>query len=154
MFVRTIPIIVDCKDKTIKNYLADVSNLILESMTNNIYPFRLIAKEFDLNNDVTFEYNMDLNDVSESGDNIVFSDMANSVSEVLCVVNNLDDGFVVHLNHLSKISQDTALRFVKVFREVLLQFLDKEKLSDINYICEDDVKLLNSYNNTGHFRVL
>ena len=125
MFVRTIPVLVDCSDKSIKDYLSGVSDLILESMSNSVYPFRLLAREFDLSNDIIFEYNYDLNDVLDIGDDIIFSDVADRVSELLCVVNDLDDGFVVSLNHLDKISQDTAVRFVNVFKEVLVQFLDK-----------------------------
>ncbi|WP_407432411.1 condensation domain-containing protein, partial [Methanobrevibacter sp.] len=61
MFIRTIPVLVDCENKDISDYLNDVSDLILKSMTNSIYPFRLLAREFNLNNNVVFEYNYDLN---------------------------------------------------------------------------------------------
>ena len=148
MFVRTIPILVDCKNKSIYEYLSCVSDLILESMENNIYPFRLIASEFNLTNDVIFEYNYDLNDVSDIGDEIIFSNDVNSVSEFSCVVQDLDDGYIVNVSHLDKFSQDTAARFVYVFKEVLIQFLDKENLGDVNYISDDDISLLDKFNQT------
>ena len=148
MFVRTIPIIVDCKNDSINDYVSNTSDLILKAMENSIYPFRLLANEFNLNNDVIFEYNSDLNDLSDIGDDILFDDDADSVSEFLCVVNDLDDGFVVSVNHLNQFSQNTAERFVNVFKEVLVQFLDKQNLMDINYICESDVEILNTYNET------
>ncbi len=37
-----------------------------------------------------------------------------------------------------------------VFKEVLIQFLEKENLRDINYISNSDIKLLDSYNQTEH----
>ena len=150
MFVRTIPILVDCSDKSVIEYLGSVSDLILDSMSNSVYPFRLLASEFNLTKDITFEYNYDLNDVSDIGDDIIFSDRADSVSELSCVVNDLNDGFVVTLNHLDKFSQGTAERFVYVFKEVLVQLLDKQNLSDINYISNGDIELLDSYNRTEH----
>ena len=150
MFVRTIPILVDCKDRNVSDYLNNVSDLILESMSGSDYPFRLLASEFDLNKDVGFEYNSDLNDVSHIGDEIVFSDNADKVCEFLCVVNDLDDGYVIGVNHSDKFSQDTALRFAEVFKEVLLQFLDKENLRDIDYTSDEDIKLLDTYNQTEH----
>ena len=150
MFVRTIPILVDCSDKSVVEYVGGVSDLILDSMSNSVYPFRLLASEFDLTNDITFEYNYDLNDVSDIGDDIIFSDRADRVSELSCVVNDLNDGFVVTLNHLDKFSQGTAERFVYVFKEVLVQLLDKQNLSDINYISNGDIELLDSYNQTEH----
>ncbi|WP_407374929.1 amino acid adenylation domain-containing protein [Methanobrevibacter sp.] len=148
MFVRTIPIIVDCKNKPIRDYIGETSDLILESMSNSIYPFRLLASDYGLTNDVIFEYNFDLNDVSDIGDEIIFSDYANKVSEFFCVVNDIDDGYLVSVGHSDKFSQATALRFVKVYKEVLTQFLEKENLSDIDYCCEDDIKLLDEINQT------
>ena len=150
MFVRTIPILVDCSDKSVVEYVSGVSDLILESISNSVYPFRLLASEFNLTKDIVFEYNYDLNDVSDIGEDIIFSDEADSVSELLCVVNDLDDGFVVNLNHLDEFSQDTAERFVYVFKEVLIQFLEKQNLADINYISNTDIELLNAYNETEH----
>uniref|UniRef100_UPI0025EC06F2 AMP-binding protein n=1 Tax=uncultured Methanobrevibacter sp. TaxID=253161 RepID=UPI0025EC06F2 len=150
MFVRTIPILVDCTNASVDDFLSDVSNLILESMGNSVYPFRLLASEFSLSNSITFEYNYDLNDASGVGDEIVFSDEASCVSDLLCVVNDLDDGFLVSLNHVDIISQDTAERFVNVFKEILIQFLDKETLSDIDYTCSSDLALLDTFNDTEH----
>ena len=46
MFVRTIPLIVNCKNSSVKEYLSDVSGLILDSMKYSVYPFRLLAHEF------------------------------------------------------------------------------------------------------------
>ena len=150
MFVRTIPILVDCTNASVGDFLSGVSNLILESMGNSVYPFRLLASEFGLSNSITFEYNYDLNDTTGVGDEIVFSDRADCVSDLLCFVNDLDDGFLVSLNHVDIISQDTAERFVNVFKEILVQLLDKETMSDIDYISNDDVELLDSFNDTGH----
>ena len=149
MFIRTIPIIAKCENKSIKDYLANMSDLIMKSMTNSIYPFRLLAREFDLSNDVAFEYNYDLNDF-DMGNDLVVSDDADGVNDFLCVVNDLEDGFVVTVSHLDKFSQHTAKQFVKVFKEVLVQFSEKEKLEDINYISDEDIKLLDSYNKTEH----
>ncbi|WP_296890814.1 D-alanine--poly(phosphoribitol) ligase subunit DltA, partial [uncultured Methanobrevibacter sp.] len=148
MFVRTIPVIVNCENKSVDEYVNNVADLILDSFSNGSYPFRLLANEFNLNNNVIFEYNYDLNDVSAIEDDIIFRDYADSVTEFLCVVNDLDDGFVVTVNHLDMFTQDTAERFLRVFKEILLQFLYKEKLSDIKYISNSDIELLNKYNQT------
>ena len=54
MFVRTIPLIVNCENVSVEEYLSGVSGLILDSMRYSVYPFRLLAHEFDLNNNVSF----------------------------------------------------------------------------------------------------
>uniref|UniRef100_UPI00388EE4B4 amino acid adenylation domain-containing protein n=1 Tax=Methanobrevibacter sp. TaxID=66852 RepID=UPI00388EE4B4 len=150
MFVRTIPIIVDCKNKSVKEYMNDVSDLILKSMSNSIYPFRLLASEFNINNNVLFEYNYDLNDVSKIGNDVIYKDYAEGICEFSCIINDLDDGFLVNLDHNGKYSQNTAERFVNVFKKVLIGFLNNEHLSDVNHISDEDILLLDSYNQTEH----
>ena len=149
MFVRTIPVIVDCENKSVNDYVTNVADLILKSMANSIYPFRLTAREFNLSNDVAFEYNYDLNEF-EVGNDIVVRDDADKVSDFLCVINDLEDGFLITVSHLDKFSRYTATQFVKVFKEVLIQFLEKENLGDIDYISNEDIELLDSYNKTEH----
>ena len=149
MFVRTIPVLVDCENRPISEFVVDMSDLILKSMANSSYPFRLLAREFDLSNEVVFEYNYDLIDF-DIGNDMVVSEDADGVSEFLCVVNDLEDGFVVSVSHLDKFSQYTAKQFVKTFKEILIQILEKENLADINYITSEDIEILDSYNQTQH----
>ena len=98
MFVRTVPLIVDCRDASIKEYLVNVSDLTLDSMKYSIYPYRLLAKEFNLNNRISFEYNYDLNDVSDIGNQLKITNMEYGLfSDFLCVVNDLDDGYLIRM---------------------------------------------------------
>ena len=151
MFVRTIPIIVDCENTSVKEYLSSVSDLILDSMKYSIYPFRLLAHEFDLNNNVSFEYNFDLNDVSGAGDELIIEDAPiDWISDFLCIVNDLDDGYLVSVESSKKYSNDMIIRFLNAFNEILRGILDCETLSDIDYISSDDLLLLDEINNTEH----
>jgi hypothetical protein len=132
MFARTTPILVDCKNDDIKTYLEYFSDLVLNSMMSNVYPFRLLEKEFNLNNIVLFEYNFDLNDVSYVGNDIIVRDtFKDSFSEFFCVINDLDDGYVIHINHADMFSSDTAVRFVRLYARILTQILDNKNLDDI-----------------------
>ena len=132
MFARTIPVLVDCKKDYVKNYLSYFSDLTLNSMLNNAYPFRLLAEEFNLNNDVLFEYNFDLNDVSNIKDEIIVKeDIIDAFSEFFCIINDLDDGFVIHIKQTDKFSKNTAIDFAGLYEKILLQMLNKEKLEDI-----------------------
>ncbi|WP_407432088.1 AMP-binding protein, partial [Methanobrevibacter sp.] len=135
----------------ISDYLNDVSDLILKSMTNSIYPFRLLAREFNLNNNVVFEYNYDLNDVSNISDKIIFEELAwDPVSDLLCVVNDLEDGYNISVEYSDYYSKDTMLRFIRAFEKILLQILDKDYLSDIHYTSISDLELLNDNNHSEH----
>ncbi|WP_406534985.1 amino acid adenylation domain-containing protein [Methanobrevibacter sp.] len=151
IFVRTIPLVVDCSNVSVKDYVSHVSDLVLDSMANSIYPFRLLASEFNLSNDIFFEYNSDLNDMSFVGEDIILTDYAmDTVGEFSCVANDLDDGYAISVDHSDKYSQETAERFVYVFKEILTQILDKTDLKDIDYVSSDDLNLLKSYNQTDY----
>ncbi|MCR5027402.1 MAG: AMP-binding protein, partial [Methanobrevibacter sp.] len=151
LYIRTVPVLVNCKNDSITNYLNNYSDLVLNSMVNSIYPFRLLASEFDLANDVLFEYNSDLNDVTHIDDDLIIEDKGgNLVSDFSAIVNNLSDGFVIQIEHSEKYSQKTAVRFVEAFSEILTQMLDAENLADIDYVSESDLDILDSYNQTDY----
>ena len=116
MYVRTIPVIVDCVDVSVEEYIGKVSDIVLNSILYSDYPFRFLARDFGLTNDVSFEYNFNLNDVSRVDDDLICSeDTLGLVSNWQCVVNDLEDGFVVSVSHNDKYSQSTAIRFVANF---------------------------------------
>ena len=151
MYVNTIPIIVDCSNASVKDYLSNVSDLILNSMSNSIYPFRLLASDFDLNTNVAFEYNYDLNDVSDVGDELIIKDIGvELVSEFVFVVMDLTDGYLLSIESCENYSDEMVIRFLNVFNEVLIQIMNKNNLSDIDYICGEDINLLDSFNQTEH----
>ena len=149
IFVRTIPLIVDCSNASIKEFVSNVSDLVLDSMTNSIYPFRLLASEFNLNNNIFFEYNADLNDTSYIKNDMICTDYAiDTVGEFSCIANDLEDGYSIMINHTDKYSQETAKRFAYAYKEILTQILNKNELKEIDYVSPDDLKLLDEYNET------
>ena len=151
MYVNTIPIIVDCSDASVAEYLSNVSDLILDSMSNSCYPFRLLVGDFDLNTDVAFEYNYDLNDVSSDDDELTIEDIdVELVSEFICVVMDLADGYRLCVESSENYSNETVIRFLNVFKKVLFQMINKEHLSEIDYISDEDIKILDNYNCTEH----
>ena len=149
MYVNTIPIIVDCSNASVEEYLSDVSDLILDSMSNSVYPFRLLAGEFDLNNNIGFEYNYDLNDVGDVGDELTIDDVSvELISEFVCVVMDLTDGYLLSIESCENYSDEMVIRFLNVFKEILIQMINKKMLCDIDYIANDDIGLLNNFNQT------
>ena len=150
MFARIIPLVIDCSNTSVNDYVNHVSDLVLDSMANSIYPFRLLASEFNLKSNISFRYNSNLNDMSFVEDDIIITDYAwDKIGEFLCIVNDLEDSYSISLHHSDKYSPQTAKSFVYVFKEILLQLLKKNELKDIDYIPFEDLKLLNSYNNAN-----
>lgn len=60
MFVRTLPVLLDCSNQDISSFLDVSSNVINSVMKYDLYPFRLLANEFDLNSNILFQYSHDL----------------------------------------------------------------------------------------------
>ena len=50
MYVNTLPVIVNCKNQDIASFMENMGSLIYDVMRYNYYPFRLLASEFNLNN--------------------------------------------------------------------------------------------------------
>ena len=149
MYVNTIPIIVDCSNTSVDEYLSDVSDLILDSMSSSVYPFRLLAGDFDLNTTIGFEYNYDLNDVADVADELIIEDVSvELISEFVCVVMDLTDGYLLSIESCENYSDEMVIRFLNVFKEILVQMINKKMLCDIDYIANDDINLLNNFNQT------
>ena len=72
MYVRTIPIVIDTKNRSINTFLKDTSKHMLDAMEYSIYPFRLLANKYNIRKNISFEYNTDLNDVSNIDKDNIF----------------------------------------------------------------------------------
>jgi hypothetical protein len=60
MFVKTLPVLMDCKDQDLDSFLAYSSDLINSVMKNDLYPFRILAGKYDLNANIQFQYSHEL----------------------------------------------------------------------------------------------
>ena len=55
MFVRTLPLIIDCKNQAVSSFLDYSSGLINSVMKYDFYPFRILVNQYDLNSDILFQ---------------------------------------------------------------------------------------------------
>ena len=60
MFVHTLPLLIDCKNQSVSSFLDYSSNLINSVMKYDLYPFRLLANQYDLNSNILFQYSHNL----------------------------------------------------------------------------------------------
>ena len=58
-------------------------------------------------------------------------DIIDAFSEFFCIINDLDDGFVIHIKQTDKFSENTGIDFARLYAKILLQMLDKDKLEEI-----------------------
>ncbi|MCQ2787174.1 MAG: condensation domain-containing protein, partial [Bacilli bacterium] len=137
MYVRTIPVVLNTSNQLVDTYLKDTSKHILDSMKYSFYPFRLLVNKYHLSQNVSFEYNSNLNDVTGVSSNVQYrkdkeKNMVH-ISHLLGVINDYQNGYVFSVEHSSRYSKATIIRFIKTYQKVIEGILTKDNLSDIDY---------------------
>ena len=64
---------------------------------------------------------------------IIGKDIIDGFAEFFCIINDLDDGYVIHIKQTDKFSDDTAIDFARLYVKILTQMLNKKRLGEINY---------------------
>ncbi|MCQ2753140.1 MAG: condensation domain-containing protein, partial [Bacilli bacterium] len=146
MFVRTVPIALDTSDRLVDIYLKESSKQMLNSMENSVYPFRLLANQHHLNQNIMFEYNTNLNDVDFVTKRFLIikdnkKDMPH-IANLFGIVNNSGKGITFTVDYSNKYNKTTIIRFMKTYQKVLYGLISNDYLRDINYSI--DVKLKTS----------
>ena len=60
MFVKTLPVLIDCKNQSVASFLDYSSTLINTLMKYDLYPFHVLVNEYDLNTNISFQYSHNL----------------------------------------------------------------------------------------------
>lgn len=143
MFVKTLPVLMDCANQDVPAFLSYSSNLINSVMKYDLYPFHVLANEYELNTNVFFQYSHDIfkNDVSELKHDIQ--------RDFSFFIFNRDDGeFGIRILHSDKFSGEFISRFVESYKLILNEMINADFLADISFISQSDLDLLDSYNQT------
>ena len=71
MLVKTLPVYCSFEDKTsIQSYMNGLSEQLVSSMANDIFPFSDICAKYGLNSDLVFAYQAELSDDYSIGDTV------------------------------------------------------------------------------------
>ena len=153
MYVNTLPILADCKNQPVSMFLDSMSDLTYKTMQYNYYSFRLLANKYNIDSNILFQYQPDWFN-SEFNTDLFNKDLIENSSDLIsdfaADVIQKNDQYILNITYSDKYSKNTAEKFIKTFKLILSQILDVNELSEINYITEEDLKLINSYNNTDY----
>ena len=146
MFVKILPILMDCTDNDVGSFFEYASDLINSVMKCDMYPFRILAHEYDLNSNVLFNYSHNINNTQiDSNIEELKHDLQNDSSfNIFNSENNLE----IKISYSNKYSKELIERFVKTYKLILNEMMDVGLLSDIDYSIQSDMNLLDSYNCT------
>ena len=147
MFVNTLPIVVNCEDKSVSSFIQEFKKNIYNVLDYNFYPYRTLAANYNVNLWTSFQYqpyNLDENDnvVDLNLDEMVYG------IEVRLIKNY--DSYSLKILYSNQFSKKTVKSFAKTYYRILSQMIRVSELRDIDYLYDEDIKLLNEYNQTEH----
>ncbi len=149
MFVRTLPLLIDCSNQDVSSFLDYSSGLINSVMKYDLYPFRILANQYDLTSDILFQYSHSLFYDLMDNDELPYKVEElkhDSMGDLSFFIFDLgEDSFGIKILYSDKFSKGFIEDFAKTYELILKEMMDADKLSDINYIKDEDIKLLESY---------
>lgn len=157
MFVRTVPVIIDCSNKSLKDFFKASSNVIYNCAYYKYHPFRYLANKYNLNIEPLFQYMLNQNDETKEVDkkNNLKSDVDNInktkktfVSNFEFILWNNNSKYSFQIKYSKKFSKAFIQKFSETFNNILSEFCLKDNLNDIELLSTNDIKLLDSINQT------
>ncbi|WP_296891277.1 AMP-binding protein, partial [uncultured Methanobrevibacter sp.] len=156
MYVNTLPLFVDCSDRDISSFIEYMSSLVYEVQSYDYYPFRLLANKYDIDANILFQFipewidNND-NDVYEIYEKLdILKDMDDLIADLTFEVHKKNSEYYLNVIYCDKYSPEFISQFIQTYKLILHGIINADKLSDINYISNEDLKLLDEYNSTEH----
>jgi len=153
MFVKTLP--VSCSivgEKTVAQYVAEVGRQLLASMTNDIYSFAEINRDYGISADVMFAYQGEDDAVKIAGETSVEMplelDKAKSLFGVDIFVESGELCFDTEYQ-TDYYSAATVKNFVDCLAQVAREFLTRENLSDVDIVSAAELEKLQAIHDTA-----
>ena len=153
MFVRTLPLLLDCKNQSVSSFLKYSSNTINSLMEYDLYPFHVLANEYDLNSDILFQYSHDIfrNSFDDNNDYHVDELKHESQGDMSFFIYDYGkDQFAIKIKYSDKFSYRFIKQFAESYKLILQEMICKDKLDELNYISESDLEILDNINKTHH----
>ncbi|MBR7006061.1 MAG: AMP-binding protein, partial [Candidatus Methanomethylophilaceae archaeon] len=137
MFVRTVPVRMDCSDRGVRGFIAESSDVLLKSVSYGYYPFRRLASEHGVGREVMFQYRSDMGvDGGRSS-----GSRRGTVSDFSFIVGDSGKGLVVRIERSSAFSEGTARRLAETYDRILTGLCECGRLSEIGYLPDEDSSL-------------
>ncbi|MBO4568540.1 MAG: amino acid adenylation domain-containing protein, partial [Candidatus Methanomethylophilaceae archaeon] len=147
MFVRTLPVAIDCRDRAVSEFVSESSDVILGTVANQLCPFQRLARDFGLGFGIVFNY---LTGREQHGDafrpEMKEEDLVGNLSFNLI---RSEGGYTLSYYHSSDYSPSTVSRMAYAFDRIVSGLASCERLSDIRYTSDEDVSFLEGINDTS-----
>ncbi|MCQ2795573.1 MAG: amino acid adenylation domain-containing protein [Bacilli bacterium] len=146
MFVNTLPILIDCSNDSISNFIKKSKEKIYQTINYNFYPFRLLKNKYNVTNDVQFQYFPNL--IVPNTKVYEKEQRKDLISDLSFDLYEKNSNYLLHVTSSKKYSSRTIKKMLLVYERILNEILVKDNLKDINYTLDEDLKVINKINQT------
>ncbi|MBP9997300.1 MAG: amino acid adenylation domain-containing protein [Lachnospiraceae bacterium] len=151
MYVKTLPVLTRIdEDKDIGVYVQEVKDQLLETMSNDIYSFADISNAFGVRSDVLFVYQgdrFDFDTLCGQKCEIIEFEPQTAKSDILCQVFEENDEYAINVQYRTDLYDEPFItKLANCMGRVMNEFLNKEKLRQIEFISPGESAELSSLN--------
>lgn len=149
VFFRVSPVLMDCKNQSVDSYINYSRKLIDSVMKYDLYSLLELTFNYGLNNDVFFYY---LPYISKEAKNVGIERFDKEIPSnfSVSVYYLKENKFRIRILYSEEYSDNFIKHFINSFKMILHDMLNVSQLSDINYVKDSDLRILDSYNKTEY----
>ena len=153
MLVKTLPVYCKFEPKTtIQAYMTELSEQMLSSMANDIFPFSDICAKYGFNSDLTFAYQAELSDDYPIGDTIAKGhDLSLDMAKMplLLQVREYNNKYVLTAEYRSDMYSEAFITgILESYEAAMSSMLKNRYISEISVISANGVNKIAEFNNT------
>ena len=153
MLVKTLPVYCRFEPQTsIQSYMTELSEQLLSSMANDIFPFSDICAKYGFNSDLTFAYQAELSDDYPIGDTVAKGhDLSLDMPKMplLIQVREYNSEYVLTAEFRSDMYSDAFVDgMLEAYEAAMDSVLKSRYISEISIISENAVKKIAQFNAT------
>ncbi|MBR2275853.1 MAG: AMP-binding protein, partial [Lachnospiraceae bacterium] len=151
MFVRTYPVLCKAGNRGISDYISKVGRQLVDSQSYDVYSFEEISRDLGVRSDLLFAWQGVFEPEEETFCGKPSKQIPLSLSEakanIELQVYPYGEGIAYLCSFRKELYTESFIRrFLRVYEQVLLGFLAKERLSEISFLDAETEKQLESFN--------
>lgn len=153
MFVKTMPVYCDTrKNDDVAQYLKSIDAQLDNNRKYDLYSYADICADLQIKPQVLFSYQGDMmQKVNFCGGEVIMDLVpSNDAKEnILFEINRLHGKFIATVEYRTDLYTEESMRVLaRCYEKTVTEFLTKQNLSDIDIIDNEQLSLLDSFNNT------
>lgn len=154
MLVKTLPVLVRIDDNAkVADFVRSAQDQLMGSMSNDIYSFAEISREFNIKSDIIFVYQGDnFNFDRLCGEEAEFSSLLPPVAKApITVTVNVSDGtYTVEAEYRKDMFSAPLMKaFLDAMQQAVAGFLEKDLLRNVSLMSEESYRRLEEINATA-----